>query len=55
MENYKNLPASFADSCLMYLSENGSDSHIFTLDTDFTIYRDKNGKPVKLILPGIKS
>lgn len=55
MENYKNLPASFADSCLMYLSENDSDSHIFTLDTDFTIYRDKKGKPVKLIIPDIKS
>ncbi|MCH2450315.1 MAG: hypothetical protein MK198_09240 [Gracilimonas sp.] len=55
MENYKNLPASFADSCLMYLSEITSDSRTFTLDTDFTIYRNKKGRPVKLIIPDIKS
>ncbi|MEX0719718.1 MAG: PIN domain-containing protein [Balneolaceae bacterium] len=51
ISNYKNLPASVADSCLMFLSEHEKDPVIFTLDSDFTIYRMQNGNTVNLIIP----
>ena len=51
MYNYKNLPASFADSCLVYLYETITNSNILTLDSDFTIYRDQQGKPLELLTP----
>lgn len=51
MSNYKNLPASVAESCLMLLSDQDKDSTIFTLDSDFTIYRKQNGDLAKLIIP----
>lgn len=51
MQSYRNLPASFADSCLMLLAEHVANPYIFTIDSDFTIYRSKSGQPIKLIIP----
>lgn len=49
--NYQNLPASFADACLVRMSENSNLSKILTLDNDFTIYRTSNGEVLQLISP----
>lgn len=51
IQNYDNLPASFTDACLVALSETINESSIFTLDKDFTIYRNSKGKPLSLINP----
>ena len=51
MQKYKNVPMSLADACLVRMSEKIENSAIFTLDSDFHIYR-KNGKQkIDLIIP----
>ena len=39
LERYENVPMSFADACLVRLSELHRDSLIFTTDRDFLTYR----------------
>jgi len=52
MQKYENVPMSFADACLVRMSELHDNAVVFTLDSDFWVYR-KNGKePIPLILPG---
>lgn len=51
MKKYKNVPMSLADACLVRMSELIDNSKVFTLDSDFHIYR-KNGKQkIDLIIP----
>ena len=42
---YSNVPMALADACLVRLAEQYSSSTVFTLDSDFTIYR-KHGRRV---------
>jgi len=51
INKYNNLPASFADVCLVQLYEKRSSGKIFTLDNHFSIYRTSKGKPLALISP----
>ena len=53
VENYANLPASFADACLVSMYEDTREAKIFTLDTDFTVYRTDGGDPLSLIHPDV--
>jgi predicted nucleic acid-binding protein len=48
---YADLPADFADACLMSLYEATRDARIFTLDSHFTIYRTATGNPPFIITP----
>lgn len=48
---YADLPASVADVSLTTLHETTSNSVIFTLDSDFLIYKTNSGEPLKLIAP----
>ncbi len=51
MRAYQNVPMSFADACLVRMSELHEGAPVFTLDTDFRVYR-KNGRDViPTILP----
>ena len=51
MQKYENVPMSLADACLVRMSEITDNSKVFTLDSDFHIYR-KNGKQkIDLIFP----
>ena len=51
MKKYKDVPMSLADACLVRMSEVIDNSVVFTLDSDFHIYR-KNGKQkIDLIIP----
>lgn len=51
MSKYKDVPMSLADACLVRMSELIDNSVVFTLDSDFHIYR-KNGKQkIPLIIP----
>ena len=38
-KRYDNVPASLADACLVRMSEMHPASRVFTLDSDFHIYR----------------
>lgn len=48
---YSDLPASFADVSLLSMIPPGKGTHIFTVDSDFLIYRDAKGNPLNLISP----
>lgn len=45
VKRYTNVPMSLADACLVRLAELYPKSPVFTLDSDFEIYR-KNGRHV---------
>ena len=47
---YRDLPMSLADACLVCLAET-TGLPVCTLDSDFTIYRTTGGKALKLIAP----
>lgn len=51
MTKYDDLPASFADVCLVWMAETTGEPRIFTIDSDFTIYRTSKGEPISLISP----
>lgn len=52
MSKYSNVPMSFADACLVTLSETLRDARVFTIDHDFRIYRRKRNRPLALLMPG---
>jgi uncharacterized protein len=49
VERYQSVPASLADAELVRMAELHSDSSIFTLDSDFQIYRKNRNVPIPLI------
>ena len=51
METYRNIPMSFADACLVRMSELWPDAPVFTLDSDFRIYRRNKRQSLPLICP----
>ena len=51
MERYKNVPMSFADACLVALSEASVQSRVFSLDRDFLIYRKNERDTIPLLAP----
>jgi predicted nucleic acid-binding protein len=51
MTRYASVPMSLADSCLVRMSEIYSESHIFTLDSDFRVYRRNGRQMIPTIMP----
>lgn len=51
MESYANVPMSYADACLVAMSEQQVGARIFTLDRDFQIYRQHGRKVIPLVAP----
>ena len=51
MRRYENVPMSLADACLVRLVELTSQSTLFTLDSDFAIYRQKGRRLIPLLAP----
>ncbi len=51
MVRYGNVPMSLADACLLRLVERTRNATLFTLDSDFRIYRQKGRRVVPLISP----
>jgi uncharacterized protein len=51
MRRYENVPISLADVCLVRLVELTSQSTLFTLDSDFEIYRQKGRRLIPLLTP----
>lgn len=50
MKKYENVPMSLADACLVRMCEMDKDSEIFTLDSDFQIYRKHRNSSIPLII-----
>lgn len=51
LERYSGVPMSFADACLVRMSEVERDSIIFTTDRDFLTYRRHRRQAIPLISP----
>jgi predicted nucleic acid-binding protein len=51
MEKYRMVPMSYADACLLWLAETHPRSRVFTVDSDFGIYRLDRSRRVPLIVP----
>lgn len=51
MQRYENIPMSFADACLVCLAELHRNSRVFTLDSDFLIYRMHRARRIGTVMP----
>jgi uncharacterized protein len=51
MHRYTNVPMSLADACLVRMSELAADRLVFTLDSDFRIYRRHKRQKIPLLMP----
>ena len=51
LERYANVPMSLADACLVRMSELVSDCVVFTLDSNFRIYRRHKREKIPLVIP----
>lgn len=51
LKKYQDLPTSFADACLVAMAERHDDAKIWTLDSDFRIYRKHDRRVIPLIIP----
>ncbi len=51
MQRYQSVPMSFADACLVRMSELITSNQIFTVDSDFFIYRKNRQENIDLIIP----
>ena len=51
MRKYSDVPMSIADACLVRMSEIDERTRIFTLDSDFKIYRRHSRQSIPLIFP----
>lgn len=51
MEKYSNVPMSFADACLVRMTETLSEPVVLTTDSDFRIYRRYGRQVVPCVLP----
>ncbi|MEL6778630.1 MAG: PIN domain-containing protein [Cyanobacteria bacterium J06597_16] len=51
LERYQSVPASLADAELVRMAELYPSSSVFTLDSDFQIYRKNRDVPIPLIAP----
>lgn len=51
LASYKDVPMSLADGCLVRMSEQITDSVVFTLDRDFKVYRKHKRQVIPTIMP----
>jgi predicted nucleic acid-binding protein len=50
-QRYRSRPMSRADDCLVRLSEIHPAGEVFTLDSDFRVYRRHGNKVIPLLMP----
>ena len=51
LTKYRSVPMSLADACLVRMSEMNPDSNVFTLDSDFNLYRKSGRRIIPTIMP----
>jgi predicted nucleic acid-binding protein len=52
LEKYADVPMSFADACLVRMTETLNDPVLLTTDSDFRIYRRHGRQIIPCLLPG---
>jgi predicted nucleic acid-binding protein len=50
MRKHRDLPADFAEACLIHLAEELNTGDILTLDGDFQLYRWRRNRPFHLLV-----
>lgn len=50
LRKYRDVPADFADACLIYLADQLNTGDILTLDRDFQTYRWRKNRPFHLLV-----
>ena len=50
VEKYRDLPFDLADASVAVLAEEQGIEQVLTIDTDFDIYRDRRGRPLRNLL-----
>ena len=51
MRRYRNVPASYADACLIRLSELHPGAGLLTVDSDFRVYRRNGRRAIPVLMP----
>ena len=51
LEKYHDTPMDFADACLVRMAETTRDTKVWTIDSDFKIYRLSNRRIVPVLAP----
>ena len=51
MTQYRSVPMSLADACLVKMAELNRNSTVVTMDSDFEIYRIHRNQPIPLMMP----
>ena len=51
MQKYESVPMSFADACLVRMSETMADPLILTTDSDFRVYRRHSRQMIPVLCP----
>jgi len=51
LRRFASVPMSFADACLVRMSEIHSDCAIWTLDSNFRVYRRSGRQSIPLVIP----
>ena len=54
MRKYQDVPMSLADACLVRVSELNDGAGVFTIDSDFKLYRRHSRQPIPLIYPSTR-
>jgi predicted nucleic acid-binding protein len=48
---YEDTPMDFADACLVQMAETSREAKVWTIDSDFKIYRLSNRRVVPVLAP----
>ena len=51
LEKYADTPMDFADACLVQFLESISEARVWTVDSDFVVYRRSNRTVIKTLAP----
>jgi predicted nucleic acid-binding protein len=51
LRKYRDVPADFADACLIHLADELDTGEILTLDSDFARYRWRRNRAFQLLIP----
>ena len=54
LNKYQNVPMSLADACIVRLAEQHSAGVVFTLDSDFGIYRKNTRQVIPTLIPPVQ-
>jgi len=52
LDKYSDVPMSFADACLVRMTETVNDPMLLTTDADFRVYRRHGRRNIPCVMPG---